>query len=424
MRIPLLLFGLIAVASSLNAQQFREVTCGPNYTLSTYFKFGNQESISLEHNAWDIAFTAQGLQDAGIFLNEAAGLEGTELELFLIPGAEFADNIDLTQLGERLLNDETNWTSGGAFNQMRDPGNPLDYGWGQYDPATQSVEGQALFVLKLRNETFKKLEISSLDGTTYHFRYANLNGSDEQSHTLNKADFPDNDLVYWSFSSNAVVDFIPKAGDWDLLFTRYSTPLDDNEGSTLNYLLTGTLSGPGVEVAQVDGIDPATITFEGYEDSLSTDLDIIGHDWKNFDLGTFSWALPADRVYFVKVANGEVWKLFFVDFEGSSTGNIVFQETNMGVVNTVNHTLFEDISVFPNPARESATIALTLKQAAPVQLNVFNATGQSVWSAVSEEPAGFQTVSIPVSHLPAGTYWLQVQTPGTAPISQPLIVAP
>jgi hypothetical protein len=174
----------------------------------------------------------------------------------------------------------------------------------------------------------------------------------------------------------------------------------------------------------VDGIDPATITFEGYEDSLSTDLDIIGHDWKVFDLGTFAWALPADRVYFVKSANGEVWKLAFIDFEGSSTGNIVFQETNMGIVNTVDHPLFEDLSVFPNPARERATVALTLKQAAPVQLNVFNATGQSVWSAVSEEPAGFQTVSIPVSHLPAGTYWLQVQTPGTAPISQPLIVAP
>lgn len=424
MRIPLLLPGLIAVAISLNAQQFQEITCGPNYTLSTYYNMGNAESISLEHDEWDIAFTAQGLQDAGIFLNEAAGLEGTELELYLIPDAEFTDNIDLTQLGERLLNDETNWTNGGAFNQMRDPGNPLDYGWGQYNPATQSVQGQALFVLKLRNGVFKKLEISSLDGTTYHFRYADLDGSNEQSQTLNKADFPDTGLAYWSFGSNAVVDFIPKTGEWDLLFTRYSTPLPDGEGNTLNYLLTGTLSGPGVEVAQANGVDPATVDFGVYEDSLSTDLDIIGHDWKSFDLGTFSWALPADRAYFVKAANGEVWKLVFIDFEGSSTGNIVFQETNMGVVNTVDHTLIEDLSVFPNPARETATLALTLKQAAPVQLNVFNATGQSVWSAVSEEPAGFQTVSIPVSHLPAGTYWLQAQTPGTAPIAQPLIVAP
>ena len=73
MRTHLLLLGLTVVALSLNAQQFREVTCGPNYTLSTYFKFGNEESISLEHNAWDIAFTAQGMQDAGIFINEAAG---------------------------------------------------------------------------------------------------------------------------------------------------------------------------------------------------------------------------------------------------------------------------------------------------------------------------------------------------------------
>lgn len=110
MRIPLLLFGLIAVASSLNAQQFREVTCGPNYTLSTYFKFGNQESISLEHNAWDIAFTAQGLQDAGIFLNEAAGLDGTELELYLIP-----------VLNSPTISTSRNWANGSSMMKPTGP---------------------------------------------------------------------------------------------------------------------------------------------------------------------------------------------------------------------------------------------------------------------------------------------------------------
>lgn len=74
----------------------------------------------------------------------------------------------------------------------------------------------------------------------------------------------------------------------------------------------------------MDGIDFVIIIFEGYEDFLSIDFDIIGYDWKNFDLGIFFWVLFVDCVYFVKAVNGEVWKFFFVDFEGLSIGNIVF----------------------------------------------------------------------------------------------------
>ena len=421
MRIHLLPIAFLASIISLNAQ-FRIVTCGPGYTLQTYYQLGNEESVSLEHNAWDIAFTAQGLQDAGIFLNEAAGSEGTELELYLAPTTDFAVNIEEDQLEARLFNDESNWTDAGAFNQIRDEANPLDYGWGQYNPALQSVQGNSIFVIKLRNGVFKKLEISNLDGTTYNFRYADLDGSNEQTHAINKADYPNSGLIHWSFTSDSVVDFVPATKDWDLVFTRYSTPLDDGEGGTINYLLTGTLSGLDVEVAQADGVNPDEVAFGDYQAELSADLDVIGYDWKAFDFQTLSWQLPPDRAYFVKTANGEVWKLVFIDFEGSSTGDIVFQETNLGVVNTVDHTVFEDFNVFPNPAQDVATLSLTLRESGPLQLALFNAMGQQVWSFAENCPSGFQVLDIPVQNLSAGTYWLNLQSSGASPITHPLIV--
>lgn len=65
---------------------------------------------------------------------------------------------------------------------------------------------------------------------------------------FNKVDFLDNDLVYWLFSSNVVVDFIFKVGEWDLFFICYFILLDDNEGSIFNYLFIGIFFGFGVEV--------------------------------------------------------------------------------------------------------------------------------------------------------------------------------
>lgn len=404
--------------------QFVEVSYGPSYTQQAFYQLSTDNSVNLPNDAWDIAFTAQGLQDAGLFVNEAAGAEGTELALYLIPGKTFEDNVSQDDLGERLFNDEQNWQFG-AFNNMRTQGDPFDYGWGSYNPVAMAVEGTQLFALQLRDGSFRKLEISALNGTTYEVRHAAFDGSGEVAFSLDKEAYPNTDLVFYSLTDNQAVTDIPSTDEWDLLFTRYSTPLDDGTGNTLNYLLTGTLSGVNVEIAQADGIDPQTVNDEDYSGAYESALDVIGYDWKSFDLDNFMWSLPADRAYFVKTADGKVWKVVFIDFEGSSTGNVVFEKTDLGVVNnTLDHSLVEDFTAFPNPAQTQATVSLTLKNAASVQLSLFNAAGQRVWSAADSRPAGFQVLEIPVSNLSAGTYWLSIQSPATAAITQPIIVAP
>jgi hypothetical protein len=420
----ILLACLLTLGAILSAHaQFVEASYGPSYTQQAFYQLSTDNSVNLPNDAWDIAFTTQGLQDAGLFINEAAGSGGTELALFLVPGKTFEETITQDELGERLFNDEQNWQFG-AFNQMRAQGDPFDYGWGRYNPTDMAVEGTQLFALQLRDGSFRKLEISALNGTIYEVRHAAFDGSGEVVFSLNKAEYPDTGLVFYSLTDNQAVTDIPSTGEWDLLFTRYSTPLDDGTGNTLNYLLTGTLSGVNVEVAQADGIDPQTVNYEDYTDAYESVLDVIGYDWKSFDLDNFAWSLPADRAYFVKTDEGKIWKIVFIDFEGSSTGNTVFEKTDLGIVNTVDHSLVEDFTVFPNPARTQATVSLTLKHAASVQLSLFNAAGQRVWSAADSRPAGFQVLEIPVSNLSAGTYWLSIQSPATTAITQPIIVTP
>jgi len=421
-----LLFFLFSFTLFQLSAQFVEVSYGPGYSQQLFYSLSSQESVSLDDAAWDIAFTAQGLQDAGIFLNEAASSDENDapLELYLVPGKSYEEVISEDDLGGRLYNDEQSWQYG-AFNAMRSENNPLDYGWGTYDPSAMAVEGTQLFALKLRDGSFRKLEISALNGTAYEVRHAAFDGSGELSFSVDKSNHEDTGLVFYSLTANEVVAEVPATGDWDLLFTRYTTPLDDGQGNILDYLLTGTLSGLGVEVAQADGIDPATVEFDAYRDSLQSALDIIGYDWKSFDLNTFSWSLPLDRVYFVKTAEGQVYKLQFVDFEGSSTGVAVFEQTDLGITNSIETSaIVNDFTLFPNPVRDIATIGLTLEQATRARLQLFSTSGQTVWSAEAQFPAGFQVKELNLRHLPGGTYYLSVQPQGSQPVSIPLIIAP
>jgi hypothetical protein len=70
---------------------------------------------------------------------------------------------------------------------------------------------------------------------------------------------------------------------FDLFYGRYVASVYD-PGLELDvpYNVTGILSGPGVQVAEADGVDPETVDYTDYQDSLRSELDIIGHDWKFF----------------------------------------------------------------------------------------------------------------------------------------------
>lgn len=107
-------------------------------------------------------------------------------------------------MAERLVNSVESWSSG-AFNSGRIVENPLDYGWGIYNPQVNQVIGNKVFVLKMRNGSYKKMMIDSLVIGTYYFRHAELDGSNEQSARVNTADFVDAGFAFFSFSSNATI---------------------------------------------------------------------------------------------------------------------------------------------------------------------------------------------------------------------------
>ena len=407
------IFGLLLLASaSLQAQAFVELACGANYANQAYYRLSDDQTTILANTSWDLAFTANGFQDAGVFINESSASSFTaplpELEAYAA-GVEFFDDfIDPVSLEDRRYNDEESWLYG-ALNTDRDPLNPFDFGWGLYNPMTNQVVGNKVWVLKLRNGAYKKFMIDSVVLTTYHIRWADLDGSNLQTMAINKNNHMDAGFAYLSIQNNQILANPPK--DWDFFWGRHTDPLDDGAGGIIEYMVTGVLTGPGIQVAEADDVDIIEVDYVtgNYADSLSDSPKVIDHDWKYFDFST-GWNIDPDRVFFVKTRDDHVWKIIIIDFEGSSTGNMVFEKTDLGVISALQPVgpTAEALQVGPNPARPGDPLTVQWTgTSSTARFQLVDLQGRPVWSQQRDMTPGFQVLN-DLPALTPGMYILQV----------------
>lgn len=370
---------LQAFCLTIFAQEIDQVSVGANYSFQAYYNISSGEVTQVANDAWDIAF-GTGAYDAGVFLNEAAGFSGVPLEVYLAPISSWDENIESDTIFKddiRIYNEELDWILG-AFNTVKtDPESSLDFGWGVYNTSNNKIESAKIFVIKLRDGSFKKLEFTSLEGGgIYSFRTAGLDGSDEKTYSVTKSDGGnDAALVHFSFTTEAVVD-IPS--DADLIFSRYTTPLDAGDGTFIEYTVTGVLLAPGAEVAVANEVDPETVSHDDYVGAYTSLPKTIGHEWKGYDF-TLGWVLPDDRAYFIKGTNGDIFKTIFLDFEGSSTGTTTIEKTFVGTTGLFNQNKTQlEVNIFPNPASDYLTV--TTEENSAFDVLLYDMTGRKVLS--------------------------------------------
>ncbi|MBI5914071.1 MAG: T9SS type A sorting domain-containing protein [Bacteroidetes bacterium] len=409
MKKQILYLCLLLASHNLLAQELQEMNSGAGYNFQSYYSLATGEEEQVSNNAWDLAFSV-GATDAGVFINESSGSNMGQplpmIELYDAITTDFGSQPNPSLLEDyQLFNAEKSWSKG-ALNEAADPTDPLDFGWGILDPATQNITGERVFVVKLRNGQYRKLQVQSLIDGTYTFRYANLNGTGEATKTISKTDHAGKVLAYFSFTTGGTVSVEP-AGGFDLFYCRYVTPFY-NPG-TMEYepvAVMGILSGYGVQVAQANGVDPATVSYDDWVDSLSADIDVIGYDWKAFSGST--WLLYLDRAYFVKTLDGNIWKINFIDFGGSLTGTTIFEKTNLGGANTVNDpdSPLANFNVFPNPATSEANLVFSAKKAkGDAILSLRDATGKAVFQTKLHTNQGLNGYVLPLNHLQEGVYF-------------------
>ncbi|MCX6275583.1 MAG: S8 family peptidase [Bacteroidetes bacterium] len=80
------------------------------------------------------------------------------------------------------------------------------------------------------------------------------------------------------------------------------------------------------------------------------------------------------------------------------------------------------LSVYPNPASSSSAITFTVKNAGQVELSLFNELGEKVLTLANKKMnSGLHAATINLTELPAGNYFVQLQSEGKTEVQKLLI---
>ncbi len=399
---------LFLAAFSINAQTLiiDTVSVGAGYANQKWYSLKNDEQGTQSKDNWDIAFELSGYT-ASILGN----VQKTNFAIYKAP-YKIADYATIDTAGistwKTVYNSDTTWTVG-AFNIGAITSNPTDLGWGVYNPSTHIITGDSTYVIKLSNTSYKKLKLVDLNSGVYSFEYANIDGSSPQIKTITKSSYTGKNFIYYDMTANAVVDREPASANWDITFVKYMSYVPSI------YAVTGILSNKGVTVAQANNVTaPATYTNYAAQ-SFTTTMNTIGHDWKSINMTTFLWDIPADTVYFVKDKTGDIWKLRFKSFGGSSgptAGNTVFSKENLtsgsvGIAD-VKGTTVANVVLYPNPVTSVANLLFSTDAATTINVTITDVTGKIVSAETIVVASGLNEYSLQVQHLEQGVYFVNL----------------
>jgi hypothetical protein len=102
-----------------------------------------------------------------------------------------------------------------------------------------------------------------------------------------------------------------------------------------------------------------------------------------------------------------------LEFTGLSCGNV-------GVTQSLAYNV-NSIDVYPNPAHSNATVALNLKEEAPVTVYVYNMVGQVVKSASVAGASGENKIDLSLENLTTGMYMVKVKAGNTTSIKKIIV---
>ncbi len=406
-KIILALCTFFAINHFAAAQQVSDVvSIGTNYPNQTWYSLEYDEQGSMAIADWDIAFNLRDVESS-IRINSA-----NEVKLWGYPksdknGWSAVDTTGLYTWPERYNSDST-WSFGAMGNYI-DPNNPWDIDWGIYDLNTHEIYGDSLYIIKLNNGAYKKLFIVSLIKGTFTFKYANLDGSNEQTIIIKKTDYANKNFAYYSIEHGTALNPEPANDTWELLFTRYLTFFPDL--NNFPYVVTGVLSNVGVTVAECRQI-PDPNTYNNWQaHGFETPRNEIGYDWKVFDMQGNSYVVEDSLLYFVKTIDEAVWKVIFTDFVPTG-GEFHFTKEKLAAahINDASGNNMATIALSPNPATGGNVHLVynfnnTQKKAS---VSIYDMAGRIIRSEALNTQAGMHQYIISTGTMAAGTYMVSV----------------
>ena len=418
------------LAQAQTTTQVKTVSMGAGYAQNVWYNLQTDAETKAPFYAWDLAVSVRGF-DVAIHVHPLDTLYRAVNTVANFGTISAADTLPKSA-ARQLFNSEKQWEAG-AMNAFSNT--TFDYGWGVYSTVTNNVVGDSTYLIKTSTGVWKKLAITRLAfDTLYTIKYANLDGTSEQTVEINKKKFIGKNFAYLNLTTNVVADLEPLSTEWNLLFTRYQSIIPDQTGKLIPFLLTGVQSNTlltsvrgvnsytGTLVAKITRKDTVSDVYIGTPFSNFTNA--IGADWKAFNYVTNVFDVSDSSTFFVKIPNGRVYKLIFKSFGGGTNGNFVFSKEYMLTTSVKDpNNGIAALAISPNPTTDGQIqVVFDLgKNVQQADFQLFNIAGQSVYNQKLSNTEGLQTMTLPVLGLNAGIYIGRVNYDGKAMIQKVVV---
>lgn len=417
------LFALATLSAPAQTVVTDSVSMGKDYMNQVWYSLSDDEQGTQPRNNWDIAFRTNRPEQPTILVNHTGGSNITR-NFWIYPKGARANwaSVDTVGLSKwtPLYNMETEWK--GAMGRYIDPTNKYDFGWGIRDAGTHYIVGDSIYIIRTQSGTYKKLLIDQLAGSVYSFTYANIDGSDAATSSINSAGYTGKNFVYFNLTAKTEADREPAAANWDMVFGQYATA--DFIATAPGFLVNGVLVNEGVSVAKAVVAPSARATYKDFgAHVLYPEINGIGYNWKSS-----THVLNDSFVYFVRRKSGEVWKLVFTGWTSGLIDKAMSTFTKQMLVTASVRTGQKStaaFSVVPNPAGNGggAEIVYNMDQAGDKQafVSVSDLAGKTLRTIPVQSRPGFYRQRLPIEGLPAGTYLVRLVTAEGSAVQQLIV---
>jgi hypothetical protein len=387
---------------------------GASYANEIYYSMSGGKILVAPRNTWDIAFRTM-LRSSSILTNDGSGVV-----LYTYPKSDTSGWAAIDTTGIKtwppMYNDPNDWENG-AFSRNA-KGYP-DYGWAVYNSVSHDLNGDSLFIIKLRDGSLRKLWIKDKRSVQdiYHFRYANLDGTNDHTDTLNLSNDLATDFIGFSLETNQRVDFQPQTSKWDIVFTKYMSIQPDGTP----YPVMAVLNNPDIKSKK---FHPVPLTYSDWQvnswDSLRSS---IGWNWKKIDQVTYTYKIVDSLVYFIEPKSKDVYKLYFTGFAGSSTGVISFMKEKALSFGINEHSLSGlSVKVYPNPVSDNLNLLVTAENSDELHIVLSDLSGRQLGA---DHPVrlreGLNQFSIDVTGFRPGLYFVTASTANAKAVTKVII---
>jgi len=270
-----------------------QIEIGWPYTNQVYYDCNTNSVVASNTKYdWDLAFESSTTGDR-ILLNTAKGM------LLANQGVVSFDTVQSTS-GVKWLWDAPS-------------GNLDSTAFGNWQGKSEVFIVDRQFGPDGKHLGYIRLQMISVNASSYRFKYANIDGSGEREYELKKS--LNRAFTHFSFEGlGKTMELEPQRGTWDLLFTNHQHKFSN---LTLPFVLTQALSNSydGVLVAETGQYNFSEIVLSDTSNFTFTGLkNEIGYDWKIRNSQDNSFAIDPNKSFVIKTTEGWFFKLRFIDF--------------------------------------------------------------------------------------------------------------